>query len=64
MSVYFYNRDERLTLAFVKNLCFSNSAAVCLNRKQRHKALQYVRLTTGESNGKKNKRNFNRQENK
>lgn len=30
----FYYRDARLTLAFVKNLCFSNSAAVGLNRKE------------------------------
>lgn len=30
----FYNSDLKLTLAFVKNLCFSNSAAVGLNRRR------------------------------
>lgn len=30
----FCNSDVKLTLAFVKNLCFSNSAAVGLNRRR------------------------------
>lgn len=33
LQFIFYHRGARLTLAFVKNLCFSNSAAVGLNRK-------------------------------
>lgn len=54
LQFIFYYRSARLTLAFVKNLCFSNSAAVGLKRKE-DRFLHYIHNTTGESYGKKNK---------
>lgn len=48
---YFYNSDAWLTLAFAKNLCFSSSAAVGLNRK-RNRAPHHIHYTMVESNGK------------